>query len=214
MRYIGWTLLITFWVSLAAFLHYTLPQRDIVRIVNTYEERQELDDWTRIFWSSPDTQSPQAISRDVQFIQAVGVNGKPVVYRNEDTGWGWPPYFKFDTANLYTEANDGISTKAAPEWYVVRHYGWRNEFLSSFPNAISIRPIAGPEAPLGLPWINITILTLLAAIFYAIWVRWRRFRKARLDPALEEIQDNWEAAGDAVQDRRGRFRRWLSTWRS
>ena len=214
MRYIGWTLIIVFWVSLGAFLHYTLPDKDIVRIVNTYEERQDLNDWTRIFWSRPDSQSDLLTDRYVQFIQTVRADGSLMVYRNEDTGWSWPPYFKFDTANLYTEANDGVSSKAEPEWYVVRHYGWRNEFLSSFPNAISIRPIDGPDASPGIPWLNITILTLLAAIFYAIWVRWRRFRKARIDPALEEMQDNWEAAGDAVQERRGRFRRWLSSWRN
>jgi len=213
MRYIGWTLLITFWVLLGSFLHYTLPQRDIVRIVNTYEERQELGDWTRLFWARPDEQSSALISRDVQFIQGVRVNGKPTVYRNEDTGWSWPPYFKFDTANLYTEANDAISTRAEPEWYLVTHYGWRNEFFSSFPNAISIRPIEGPDAPKGLPWVNMIVLSVLAAVFYGIWVRWRRFRRARIDPRLEEWQDKWEAAGDAAQQRRGRVRRWLDSWK-
>lgn len=214
MRYVGWIILIAFWVSFGAFLHYTLPQRDVVRIVNTYEERQELGDWTRMFWSRPDAQTDVLINRDVQFIQGVYANGKPMVYRNEDTGWSWPPYFKFDTANLYTEANDAVSTRAEPEWYLVTHYGWRNEFLSIFPNAISIRPIEGPDAPKGIPWVNIVVLTLLAAFFYAIRVRWRRFRRARIDPKLEELQDNWDAAGEAVQARRGRVRRWLDTWRS
>jgi hypothetical protein len=213
MRFIGWTLLIVFWVSLGSFLHYTLPHRDIVRIVNTYEERQELGDWTRLFWARPDEQSSTLISRDVQFIQGVRVNGKPTVYRNEDTGWSWPPYFKFDTANLYTEANDAVSTRADPEWYLVTHYGWRNEFFSSFPNAISIRPIAGPDASKGLPWVNMIVLSVLAAVFYGIWVRWRRFRRARIDPRLEEWQDKWEAAGDAAQQRRGRVRRWLDSWK-
>ena len=213
MRYIGWTLLITFWVSLGAFLHYTLPHKDIVRIVNTYEERQDLKDWTRIFWSRPDEQSDLATDRYVQFIQTVRANGKPMVYRNEDTGWSWPPYFKFDTANLYTEANDGVSTKGTPEWYLIRHYGWRNEFLTIFPNAISIKQVDGPDASKGIPWINIVILTTLAALFYAIWVRWRRFRKARIDPTLEEWQDSIEAAGDAVEEQQGRLRRWLNTWR-
>ncbi|MEP1354415.1 MAG: DUF1523 family protein [Tateyamaria sp.] len=214
MRYIGWTILITFWVCLAAFLHYTLPHRDIVRIVSTYEERQQLNDWTRIFWSRPDEQSDAMITRDVQFIQGVRANGKPIVYRNEDTGWSWPPYFKFDTANLYTEAADAVSTRAAPEWYVVTHYGWRNEFFSAFPNAISIRQVDGPDASKGIYWVNIIILALLFALFYAIWVRWRRFRQARIDPKLEELQDSWEAAGDAVDEKRGRFRRWLDTWKS
>lgn len=214
MKYVKWTIIIVFWTVVAAFFHYTLPQRDIVRIVNTYEERQELGDWTRMFWSVPDDQSENLINRDVQFIQAVRTNGRPIVYRNEDTGWSWPPYFKFDTANLYTEANDAVSTQAAPRWFALKHYGWRNEFLSIFPNAISIRPVDGPDASKGIPWVNIIVLTLFAALVYGIWVRWRRFRQARIDPRMEEISDSWEAAGDAMDERRGRIRRWLDSWRS
>lgn len=214
MRYIGWILLVSFFVVVGAGLHYTLPQRDIVRIVGTEVERQELGDWTRMFWSRPDTQSDGLFDRDVQFIQTVRANGRPMVYRNEDTGWSWPPYFKFDTTNLYTEAADAVSSKDDPEWYVMTHYGWRNEFWTVFPNAVSLRAVDGPEASKGIPWINIIILTLLVAFFYAIWVRWRRFRRARIDPTLEQWQDNLEAAGDAVQKRRGRIRRWLDTWRS
>jgi len=48
---------------------------------------------------------------------------------------------------------------------------------------------------------------------YTIWVRWRRFRQARIDPTLEEIEDNWLAAGDAVAAKRGRIRRWFGSWR-
>ena len=214
MVYVKWAFILTFWAIVAAFLHYTLPQKDIVRIVNTYEERQELNDWTRIFWSHPDTQSQTLVNRDVQFIQAVRPNDRPIVYRNEDTGWSWPPYFKFNTANLYTEAADAVSTQDSPRWYIINHYGWRNELFSSFPNAISIKPVDGPDAPKGIPWVNIIILTVLAALCYAIWVRWRRFRMKRIDPTLQELQDGWEAAGDAMQERRGRFSRWLGTWRS
>lgn len=214
MFYVKWAFILTFWAIVAAFLHYTLPHRDIVRIVNTYEERQELNDWTRIFWSHPDSQSQTLSNRDVQFIQAVRPNDRPIVYRNEDTGWSWPPYFKFDTANLYTEAADSVSTKDSPQWFMIKHYGWRNELFSSFPNAISITPVAGPDASKGIPWTNIIVLSVIAAIFYAIWVRWRRFRMKRIDPTLEEIQDSWEAAEDAVHEKRGRLSRWLGTWRA
>ena len=51
--------------------HYALPQHDIVRVVNTYQERQDLNDWTRIFWAQPDDQSATLVNRDVQFIQTV-----------------------------------------------------------------------------------------------------------------------------------------------
>lgn len=212
MVYVKWIFRIVFWGAFAAWLHYTLPQHDIVRIVGTYEERQELGDWTKIFWSKPDTQSEGLINRDVQFIQGFDEKDKARVYRNEDTGWSWPPYFKFDTANLYTEANDAISTKNAPEWVVITHYGWRNEFLSAFPNAVAIKPATGPDMRI-IPWFNIVFLTLLAALFWAIYVRWRRFREARIDPVLEDVGDSWDAASDNVSEKRGRFRAWLDTWR-
>lgn len=213
MAYIKWGFLITIWTVFAGFLHYTLPQYDVVRIVGTYEERTELGDWTRLFWSTPDAQSQELINRDVQFLQAFRSNGDAIVYRNEDTGWNWPPYFKFDTANLYTEANDAISTKEDPKWYAVLHYGWRNQYLSIFPNAVSITPVAGPEDK-PLNWMSYVILTLLVAIFWAIYVRWRRFKQNRIDPVLEDVEDNLYAAGDALSERRGRLRRWLGSWRS
>lgn len=65
-----------------------------------------------------------------------------------------------------------------------------------------------------IPWLNIVILTLLAAAFYAIWVRWRRFRRARIDPVLEDIGEGFDAAGDAVAEKRGRLSRWLGSRRS
>ena len=208
MRYVGWVFFVVFWGTIGMFLHYTLPQFDVVRIVNTYEERIELSDWTRVFWTTPDDQSLNISNRDVQFIQAVRPNGRAIVYRNEDTGWRWPPYFKFDTANLYTEAADRVSTKSNPEWVAIRHYGWRNEFFSSFPNAVSIRPVDGPDDK-PINYFNIVFLTIFAAVVYGLWVRWRRFRRARIDPVLEDIEDGIDAAGEAVQRRSGRFRRWL-----
>lgn len=212
MVYVKWIFRILFWGGLAAWLHYTLPQHDVVRIVGTYEERTELGDWTRIFWSRPDTQSEGLISRDVQFIQGFDASDKARVYRNEDTGWSWPPYFKFDTANLYTEANDAISTKDAPEWVVITHYGWRSELLSAFPNAVSIKPATGPDVQI-IPWFNIIFLTFLAAFLWAIYVRWRRFREARIDPVIDDVADSWDAAGDNITEQRGRFRAWLDSWR-
>ncbi|WP_170607463.1 DUF1523 family protein [Ruegeria arenilitoris] len=213
MAYVKWAIIIVFWGTVAVILQYSLPQHDVVRIVNTYEERQDLNDWTRIFWSEPEDQSTSLSNRDVQFIQAVRANGKPIVYRNEDTGWGWPPYFKFDTANLYTEANDAKSTKDNPDWVVVTYYGWRNEFMSIFPNAIFIKHVEGPDARV-IPWFNIVFLIIFAAFIWAIWVRWRRFRQARIDPMLESVEDGFYAAGDAIEEKRGRFRRWLDSWKS
>ena len=169
-----------------------------------------------IFWASADTGNVgSAVNRDIFFIQTKLANsGEVMVYRNEDTGWGWPPYFKFDTTNLQAEASDLKSVAEAPQYAMIKHYGWRNEFLSIFPNAISVEVVDGPDASKGWPILNILILTLFAAVSYFIFIRWRRFRMARIDPTLEEIQDNWDAAGDAVEGGHGRLKQWLNSWRA
>lgn len=208
MAYVKWSLILAFWLIVAGFFHYTLPQVDIVRITDTYEKREN-PGANSLFWSSGDAGSAAGTNgRDVFFIQTRQVGDRVMVYRNEDTGWSWPPYFKFDTSNLQAEAADLRSTAADPQYVAIRHYGWRNEFLSIFPNAVSVRPVDGPDAAKPLPWVNILILTLVAAVWYGLWVRWRRFRARRIDPTLEEIQDSWEATEDAVAEKRGRLRQW------
>lgn len=212
MAYVKWGFWGVFWLLVFAVFHYSLPQNDVVRIVNTYEERQELNDWTRMFWSSPDAQSAELTNRDVQFIQGVRPNGEAMVYRNEDTGWGWPPYFKLDSSNLQTEAEDMASTSGAPVWIALTHYGWRSEFLTIFPNAVAVRTVEGPDTRI-IPWVNIIILTILALIVWAITVRVMRFRRNRIDPLLEAADEQWDESVEALQERRRGIRAWLDTWR-
>ena len=187
LKFLFWTF---FWLLFAAFLHYTLPQHDIVRISDTYEKRVDFGE-NSIFWANQGTGELEATAnRDVFFIQTVQTNDRVMVYRNEDTGWGWPPYFKFDTANLQAEASDLKSVKANPNWVAIKHYGWRNEFLSIYPNAISVRSVDGPDTRI-IPWFNIILLTVLFAIFWAIRVRWIRFRENRINPVVDEWTDGW-----------------------
>ena len=203
MRYVKWSIIVLFWALVAAFLHYTLPQHDVARISDTYEKRIDPGE-NALVWANASTgENVNLTGRDVFFIQTRLNNDKVMVYRNEDTGWGWPPYFKFDTSNLQAEAADLRSTAAAPQWVVIKHYGWRNEFLSVYPNVVSIRPVDGPDVRI-IPWLNIVLLTLLVAASWAIWVRWRRFREARIDPVLEDVGDNLDEAGGRI---RGLFRR-------
>ncbi len=200
MTYVKWGLIALFWLLVAAFFHYTLPQHDIVRVTDTYEKRVDFGE-NSIFWTNANTGQAQGVpGRDVFFIQARRPNDRPIIYRNEDTGWGWPPYFKFDTANLQADAADLRSTQDDPRWLVVTHYGWRSEILSIYPNAVGIRAASGPDERV-IPWISIVILVFSAAVFWAIWVRWRRFRRNRIDPMLEEV-------GDSVAERRHRLRDW------
>ena len=196
-----------FWAVLAGFLHYTLPQKDIVWVQGTEIIRHDFSGTNRIFYAQADSSNADnTVNRDLRLINTTRENGRVQVYRNEDTGFGWPPYFKLDSSKLQAEAQGAVSSKAEPGWYLMTHYGWRNEWLTIYPNAISLKPISGPEVGKPIPWVNIIILVLLAAVFWGVWVRWRRFREAKIDPTLEAIEDN-------VVEQSGAFRRWLGTWR-
>ncbi|MDU8910838.1 DUF1523 family protein [Aestuariicoccus sp. MJ-SS9] len=201
MVYVKWTFILIFWALVAMVLHYTLPQRDIARITDTYVERIDFGE-NSIFWAHPATgDNPNPVNRDVFFIQAFRTDNRPMIYRNEDTGWGWPPYFKFDTSNLQAEASDleSKSTGGAAQWALITHYGWRNEFLSIYPNAISVRAVPGPDYQKGVNWVNVVILVTLAGLIWAIWVRWRRFRMNRIDPMLEDVGDSLDAGGSRLR---------------
>lgn len=190
MRILKWLLLFVVWSAIAAFLHYSLPRNDVVRIVGTDVQRMDVGEWP-IFWAdvSPGTQALG--NRDVPFIRTVTPEGRARVFRNEDTGWGWPPYFKFDTADLQTDATNLTATPEAPRWVAVRHYGWRVPYLTIFPNALSVRPVEGPDATV-IPWTAIVVLVLLFAAFWAVYTRWRRFARVHVDPFF----DDWRATRD------------------
>lgn len=193
---------ILLFLAVALFLHYSLPSRDIVRIVGTDVVRTDVE--------GRDAQGNTiTVSRDVRFINAKWPDGRDRVYRNEDTGWGWPPYFKFDTADLAAEATDLVSPADNPRWVVVRHYGWRIPMLSMFPNALSIRPAAGPDERL-TPWFNILFITALVLFLLILRrVAMILFRR-HVDPVIEQIDREIDEQSGAVVRRYRRARRWLS----
>lgn len=167
MRKLTWGLLTVLALVVAVGLGWSLPSRDIVRIVNT-----ELQSRTVEARSADDETLTR--SEDVRYIHAVTPDGRPIVYRNEDTGFGWPPFFKFDSATLAAEAEDAQSTDTAPKWMVITRYGWRIEVMSWFPNAVALRPAAGPDEVL-FPWFNIVMLLAMGAAMPLLWTRLRRW---------------------------------------
>jgi len=186
---------------IAAFLHYSLPSRDVVRIVGTDVVRKDVE--------RRDAQgAPVTMTRDVRFIYAKWPDGGDRVYRNEDTGWGWPPYFKFDTANLAGDATDLVSSAAAPNWVVIKHYGWRIPVLSMFPNALSIRQASGPDEKL-LPWFNVLFISLLVLTVLIIRRVLIILFRHHIDPVIEEIDREIDERAGAVAGRYRRARRWF-----
>ncbi|WP_050527998.1 DUF1523 family protein [Pseudorhodobacter aquimaris] len=210
MRYVKWTFLAIIALLLFSFFHYTLPQRDIARVVGTENRRIDFGE-NSFFWASPDVGNAVDKNRDVFFIQTFRSNGKPMVYRNEDTGWGWPPYFKLDGSNLQTEAQNMISSADNPRWVAITHYGWRNEFMSIFPNAISMRPVEGPDVKV-FPWFNVIFFIVLAGVLLLLWRMWAQFRERTIDPTLESIGDTFDEVDARADGLWARFKAWLASW--
>jgi hypothetical protein len=176
MRYVKWTVIFILVAGFGTFLHYNLPQRDIVQIVGTDTKR--IDDG-----ADPTTGAP--LTRDVRFINARTDGGATRVYRNEDTRFGWPPYFKYDSGDITAEAQNLAGTGT---WVAATHYGWRIRFLDMFPNVVKIRVVDGPDDT-RFPWFNTIFLIALGLIILMIWRWWNRFHERRIEPVLEDIGD-------------------------
>lgn len=220
---IKWGIRIFLVLIAVAFLHYTLPQHDIVRITNTYNKVTPIGA-NRMFYSIEDSGTgaeTTSTNRDIRFIDAVFPDGQSVmVYRNEDTGWVWPPYFKYDSSTLQAEATNLKSDKDQPQWVSVTHYGWRLPIFSIFPNAVAVKPVDGPDVTI-VPWVNIIILSFLAFILFMIRRMWLQFRERTIDPALDDVAETWDEVEDradqAAQQAKGFFGRigaWLGTWKA
>lgn len=224
MRNLQVALGVIFGVLVFLFLDYALPSRHTVRVTNVYNQIIDLG-WNGIFYASPDTGTVQTADgrRDIRYIATVQPNGRPYVYRNEDTGWIWPPYFKYDSSNLHAIAADSVSTADAPRWMNVTSYGWRVSWATIYPNAISMRQVAGPgDRPLN--WPALVILAVMGALLLLLWRMWNQFHERSIEPrtrragrVIEHIDARADAAqAEVVANTRkaaGRMRNWVDSWR-
>ena len=152
-------------IPVAAFLHYNLQKHAIVEITSIEVRRVDTN-------SGDSGQS--AKTRDVFLIFARNPGtDEPRVFRNEDTGWSWPWYFKFDSADIQAQA--GVMG-ADREIAVITYYGWRVNLFSMFPNVLYIRP--GNVDETIIPWFNIIVIAILFAAFALLyWVFSRIFTR-------------------------------------
>lgn len=132
-------------ITVVLFLYYNLPRTYVVQIIGTSVKRSN--------------------NNDIRFITVLTRGGKMQMYRNEDTGWGWPPYFKFNSANLSGQARV-FASEAKKPWVLITYYGWRVTVLSLFPNVIALKKV--DKNYNHLPLFNIFfLLSLAVAIFFA-----------------------------------------------
>ena len=139
-------------------------------------------------------------------------SNETMVFRNEDTGWIYPPYFKFDSSDLQAEAAASISTAEPQQWVVVTHYGWRVRWLSIYPNAVAARP-APSEDYRPFPWVNLIIFAVMIGGLLFLRAMWLQFRERTVDPLADRVGDQMDHVNADLAERKGRISRWLDTWR-
>lgn len=198
MRIVKWTIVILLVVTVGAVMHYTLPRHEVVRIVGV-TERVETLGWNRFFFASTPGGQAEGTLRDVRYIESVRPGGRERVFRNEDTGWIWPPYFKFNAADMQARVRNLVSTQADPEWVAVTYYGIRSQLFSIYPNLLRVRSVAGPDVTI-IPWTRIILFTALFALAAWLWFTLRRFNQRRVEPFLDSM-------GERSDQARGRLRR-------
>ena len=200
MRVVKWVIGLLMLAVVGLFLSYVLPKHEVAYITDAYSRFVEPGEMRGVrAFSEQDTTTAQGrIGQDVLFIVGRSRDGDLLEFRNEDTGFGFPFYFKFDTATLDNQAREAISTPENPKWMVIRYYGWRLPWVSMFPNAVSMKPAPSRDVTI-VPWFNIILLILLVAIVWAIWARIRRWSRRR--------RDAYAATWETPSQRRGWFGR-------
>jgi hypothetical protein len=171
-------------VAVGLFLHRNLPRTAVVQITGTDIKRVDKSG-EKAKEAQKDAQGSAAVrTTDVRFINTVSRSGDVMVFRNEDTGWGWPPYFKFNSADVTARAQSFETAEAKP-WVRVRYYGWRIRMFSMFPNAVSLKEVDKDYSH--IPVFNIIVLSVLVILAFFIKRKYKalieRFRGRKNEQA-------------------------------
>lgn len=146
-------------------LYYVLPRHDVVAITGGEVKRVDNDG---VISAENLADGP---TRDVYFINTENPESKAVmVYRNEDTGWSFPWYLKFDSADVQAKAQ-GYS-RNAEQLALIRYYGWRIKIFSVFPNITHIEATNSRAEP--FPWFNTIFLSVSALLILVAGIFLRR----------------------------------------
>lgn len=160
LRRVGLFLFIGICIAYVLILMYSLPRTVVVNITGTEVKR-----------------GIGGIGGDVRYVLAQDSSQEALIFRNEDTGWGFPPYLKFDSGTIAAKANN-FAKENVSETVLVRYYGFRIPMFSAFPNVVSLKAVAGDYEH--FPLFNIIFLSCNFLFFGYLgikYVLWRRKRR-------------------------------------
>lgn len=159
-------------VAVGFFLAYSLPHHEVVHVDGHEVKRLDVNG------QFVDPKQAISATRDVFFIYTENAQKKDVrVFRNEDTGFGFPWYFKFDSSEVQGRAQ--MLARDNTQRALVTYYGWRIPMLGMFPNAVNIEAWDNDETP--FPVFNTVFFVVLGLILVALWWKVRKFRQRRAE---------------------------------
>lgn len=147
---------LAFFIVLGGTVNYAMPSYEDTYVTGMEVRRMDKDGV--ISKSNP----ADGEVRDVYFLFTESEPNKVMVYRNEDTGWGLPPYFKFGSADIQAKAQAYANEKQRVQ---IKYYGWRINWLNEFRNIVSIKPLLEGET-VARPIVSYVLYAVLGLLFF------------------------------------------------
>lgn len=141
----------------------------------------------------------------------VGEVNDIMIYCNEDMGWIWLFYFKFDSCDLQGEVQEYILIVVDLQWVIINYYGWWNCLLMIFLNVILIKLIEDLNIWIIL-WFNIVFFVVFVVFILFLWVVWYQFCECNFDLVLDKVGDCWDQVEVNVVECCGWVWCWLDIW--
>ena len=147
---------LSFFIVIGGVVNYAMPSYDETYVTGMEVRRMDKDGV--ISKSNP----ADGEVRDVYFLFTESAPNKVMVYRNEDTGWGLPPYFKFGSADIQAKAQAYANEKQRVQ---IKYYGWRINWMNEFRNIVSIKPLLEGET-VAQPIVSYVLYGVIVLLFF------------------------------------------------
>lgn len=132
MRNVVLFILTAILLVLMLLVSYCMPHYSVAVISGVEVKRMNENE------NTPNNKEVKTLARDVYFVQTYDPKDQKsvTVYRNEDTRFSFPFYFKFNSADISALAQSLVNQQVE-----VQYYGWRINLFNMFPNVIFLKPL-------------------------------------------------------------------------
>ncbi|WRG55640.1 DUF1523 family protein [Helicobacter pylori] len=149
-------ILTAIFLALMLLVSYCMPHYSAAVISGVEVKRMNENE------NTPNNKEVKTLARDVYFVQTYDPKDQKsvTVYRNEDTRFGFPFYFKFNSADISALAQSLVNQQVE-----VQYYGWRINLFNMFPNVIFLKPLKA-NAEMSKPIFSWILYALLLGGFF------------------------------------------------